>query len=88
MTICRKKKTDKEKILELERKQYKHDPRKGSDVWKLKDPTKVYFFDAKGDQNNLVFGALYRLDIPSYFKSRNVLGTTILSLHNLTNCKV
>ena len=40
----------------------------------MKDPTKVYFFDAKGDQNNMVFGALYRLDIPSYFKSRKALG--------------
>jgi hypothetical protein len=31
-----------------------------------------YYVDEKGDKNNIQFGHLYRLDIPSYRRSRFV----------------
>src|SRR4051794_28264405 len=33
-----------------------------------------YFWDTKGDRNNLVFSSLYRQDIPLYYRGRRVLG--------------
>lgn len=43
-------------------------------VWQTKDnQSKVYFFEAKGDQNNSVYGALYRLDVPNYYRSSRAI---------------
>ena len=62
--------------MDLERKNLKKsEPRKASDSWKLKpNETKAYFFDIKGDQNNIIYGSLYRLDVPIYYRKRFCLG--------------
>ncbi len=62
-------KTDKEKIVEIERQLGREDTRKGSDIWSS-DAKSIFFFDTKGDQDNLIFGSLYKNDIPDYDKHR------------------
>jgi hypothetical protein len=64
--------------LELEKQQLSKlndDLRVSVTVWQSKDNQgKVYFFEAKGDQNNLVYGALYRLDVPNYYRRSRAIG--------------
>jgi hypothetical protein len=62
-------KTDKEKIVEIERQFAREDTRKGSDNLST-DGKSIFFFDTKGDQDNLIFGSLYKNDIPDYDKHR------------------
>jgi len=52
----------------------KLDTRKPSTAWLSDVMERPYYFDEKGDKNNIQFGHLYRLDIPSYRRSRFILG--------------
>eukprot|EP01116_Phalansterium_solitarium_P009220 TRINITY_DN23282_c0_g1_i1.p1 TRINITY_DN23282_c0_g1~~TRINITY_DN23282_c0_g1_i1.p1 ORF type:complete len:453 (+),score=167.39 TRINITY_DN23282_c0_g1_i1:157-1515(+) len=71
-----RKKTDKEKILDIERRLIKDDAnRKALNIWL--DSTKgdrIYEVDFKGDQENLLYGALYRLNVPIYYRRRRCMG--------------
>lgn len=72
-------KEEREKELQIERRLMREDVRKPAALW-LTEPVeslpveRLYRIDATGDRNNLVFGYLYRGDIPRYSMKRFCLG--------------
>ncbi|DBA66769.1 TPA: hypothetical protein ACH3X2_001915 [Trebouxia sp. C0005] len=69
-----RRKTDEEKIIELERKAAEQGQAvRGAHVssWANADvaPEDMYFLDSRGDRNNLVYHALYRADIAAYHRT-------------------
>ncbi|DBB14987.1 hypothetical protein WJX82_009217 [Trebouxia sp. C0006] len=69
-----RRKTDEEKIIELERKAAEQGQAvRGAHVgsWASADvaPEDMYFLDSRGDRNNLVYNGLYRADIAAYHRT-------------------
>ncbi|DBB01993.1 TPA: hypothetical protein ACH3X1_000578 [Trebouxia sp. C0004] len=72
--VPQRRKTDEEKIIELERKAAEQGQAvRGAHVssWASTDvaPEDMYFLDSRGDRNNLVYNGLYRADIAAYHRT-------------------